>query len=384
MITKFSSLFAGHIDLGEMGEDTTPVNDRRYSNEQLASVFTKSEGIARCMDKLGYDTLWFAEHHFQREGYECIPNILMLAVHLAHVTENLRFGCGFNVAPMWHPLRLAEDYAMADILTRGRVRFGVGRGYHTREVESFGAPMLDPDANRDLFEEQVDVLYKAFHQESFSHRGKHYTLPPAVPYRGYELEELTLVPRPFNTPVECWQPIVSSSPRGLDFMVKHGIKGIIGGGAALMTEGPVRAFQAAHRSAGIETELGENLCLGISFHFAATEKQAIAQAKPYYEEHVKLFGPLGFLGPLSDDQHVALAQRGGVTKAGMTTLEEHCAKGSWYCGPPEGLIERLQEVGERYPGLDFVTAQSAIGTPETVIVEQLEWFASDVMPAFSG
>ena len=102
------------------------------------------------------------------------------------------------------------------------------------------------------------------------------------------------------------------------------------------------------------------------------------------EEHIKLFGPLGFLGPLSDDQHVALAQRGGVTKAGMTTLEEHCAKGSWYCGPPEGLIERLQEVGERYPGLDFVSAQSAIGTPETVIVEQLDWFASDVMPAFSG
>ena len=360
MITKFSSLFAGHIDLGEMGEDTTPVNDRTYSNEQLASVFTKSEGIARCMDKLGYDTLWFAEHHFQREGYECIPNILMLAVHLAHVTETLRFGCGFNVAPMWHPLRLAEDYAMADILTQGRVRFGVGRGYHTREVESFGAPMLDPDANRDLFEEQVDVLYKAFHQESFSHQGKHYT------------------------PVECWQPIVSSSPRGLDFMVKHGIKGITGGGAALMTEGPVRAFQEAHRRAGIESELGENLCLGISFHFASTEKQAIAQAKPYYEEHVKLFGPLGFLGPLSDDQHVALAQRGGVTKAGMTTLEEHCAKGSWYCGPPEGLIERLQEVGERYPGLDFVSAQSAIGTPETVIVEQLDWFASDVMPAFSG
>ena len=181
------------------------------------------------------------------------------------MTENLRFGRGFNIAPRWHPLRLAEDYAMADILTQVGVRFDVGRGYHTREVESFGAPMLDPDANRDLFEEQVDVLYKAFHQEPFSHQGKHYTLPPAVPYRGYELEELTLVPRPFNTPVECWQPVVSSSPRGLDFMVKHGIKDIIGGGAALMTDGPVSAFQEVHRRAGIKTELGENLCLGIAF-----------------------------------------------------------------------------------------------------------------------
>ena len=382
MITKFSSLFAGHIDLGEMGEDTAPVDERVYSNEELASVFTKSEAIARCMDKLGFHTLWFAEHHFQREGYECIPNILMLAVHLAHLTENLRFGCGFNVSPMWHPLRLAEDFAMADILTKGRVTFGVGRGYHTREVETFGAPMLDQDANRELFEEQLDVMFKAFHQDAFSHHGKHYTLPAQVPYRGYELQDMTLVPRPINTPVECWQPIVSSSPRGLDFMVKHGIKGIIGGGAALMTEGPIQAFQDAHARAGIETQLGENLCLGISFHLAPTKEQAIAEAKPYYEEHVKLFGPLGFLGKLSNEQFAAIGQRGGVTRAGMPTLEDLCASGAWYCGPPEGMIESLHGVSERYPGLDFATAQSAIGTPETVIVEQLEQLAADVMPAF--
>jgi len=382
MITKFSSLFAGHIDLGEMGEDTAPVDERVYSNEELASVFTKSEAIARCMDKLGFHTLWFAEHHFQREGYECIPNILMLAVHLAHLTENLRFGCGFNVSPMWHPLRLAEDFAMADILTKGRVTFGVGRGYHTREVETFGAPMLDQDANRELFEEQLDVMFKAFHQDAFSHHGKHYTLPAQVPYRGYELQDMTLVPRPINTPVECWQPIVSSSPRGLDFMVKHGIKGIIGGGAALMTEGPMQAFQDAHARAGIETQLGENLCLGISFHLAPTKEQAIAEAKPYYEEHVKLFGPLGFLGKLSNEQFAAIGQRGGVTRAGMPTLEDLCASGAWYCGPPEGMIESLHGVSERYPGLDFASAQSAIGTPETVIVEQLEQLAADVMPAF--
>lgn len=203
MITKFSSLFTGHIDLGEMGKDTTPVNERFYSNEQLASAFTKSEALAQCMDKLGYDTLWFAEHHFQREGYECIPNILMLAVHLAHMTEHLRFGCGFNIALMWYPLCLAEDFAVADILTEGRVRFGVGRGYHTREVESLGGPMLDQDLNREVFEEQIEIIMKAFYQDLFSHQGKHYTLPAPVPYRGYQLEELTLVPRPFSSPVEC-------------------------------------------------------------------------------------------------------------------------------------------------------------------------------------
>ena len=126
-------------------------------------------------------------------------------------------------------LRLAEDYALADILTKGHTVFGVGRGYHTREVETFGSPLQDQAANRELFEEQVEILFKAFNSDSFAHHGKHYTLPPRVPYRGYELEELTLVPRPLNWPVECWQPIVSATPRAMDFMVKYDIKGAVGG-----------------------------------------------------------------------------------------------------------------------------------------------------------
>ena len=163
--------------------------------------------MAVLMDGLGYNAFWMAEHHFQREGTECIPNVLMMALHLTHVTKNLKIGCGFNIAPMWHPLRLAEDYAMADILSNGRVIFGLGRGYHTREVETFGSPLIDQAANRELFEEQVDIIFKAFNEELFSHKGKHYTLPPEVPYRGYTLKELTLVPRPLRLPVEIWQPI---------------------------------------------------------------------------------------------------------------------------------------------------------------------------------
>ena len=243
MITKFTTVYAGHVDLPDRGQEATPANERRYSNQHLASVFEKTEAIAKQMDALGYETLWLAEHHFQHEGYECIPNILMLAVHLAHVTKRLKIGCGFNIVPMWHPLRLAEDFAAADILTGGRTVFGVGRGYHTREVETFGGPMLDGEANREVFEEGVEIIFKAFNDESFSHQGAHYTLPPRVPYRGYELEKLTLVPRPIHLPVECWQPIVSASPRGLDFMVRHGIKGAVGGGAATMQGGPIIAYQ---------------------------------------------------------------------------------------------------------------------------------------------
>ena len=124
MITRFATVYAGHVDLPDMGQDATPANERRYSNAHLASVFAKTDAIARCMDDAGYYAIWLAEHHFQHEGYEVIPNLLLHAVHLAHVTKRIKIGCGFNIAPMWHPLRLAEDYAMADILTGGRVIFG--------------------------------------------------------------------------------------------------------------------------------------------------------------------------------------------------------------------------------------------------------------------
>ena len=386
MINRFGSLFAGHIDLDDMGFDATPANDRFYSNERLASVFDKTDAIAIAMDNKGYDTFWMAEHHFQREGYECIGNLLMEAVHLCHITDNIKIGCGFNIAPMWHPLRLAEDYATADILTKGRTIFGVGRGYHTREVEVYGNPMLDGDANRDLFEEQVDIIMKAFHSDSFSHHGPNYTIPPRVPYRGYELEEITLVPRPINQPVECWQPVVSASERGLRFMAKHGIKGIIGGGAAPggAQQSVVEAWQKIEAEHGRETELGGNLIISFSVYLAESTDQGIREARSFFEENMKMFAPLGFVRGLTDDQIEALGDPDRVYTANLPTLEQGVEGGSWLIGTPEQVTEQLMGIQKQYPGLEEINVGMPVGTPQSVIIEQLEQFAEEVMPAFKN
>src|SRR5579864_7557925 len=128
MIRKFHVLYVGQIELDNIGLDGTPANERRYSDERLREAFFTARDVAQLMDELGFDVLWTAEHHFQREGYEVFPNLIQLGLWLATQTKRLKFGCAFNVLPMWHPIRLAEDYAMADIVTDGRVIMGVGRG----------------------------------------------------------------------------------------------------------------------------------------------------------------------------------------------------------------------------------------------------------------
>ncbi len=386
MITKFDSSYAGHVDMDNVGYAGTPVNNRRFPNEHLVTAFDKAQAIAQLMDRKGFDVFWMAEHHFQPEGYECIPNLPMIALHLAHLTKTLRVGCGFNITPMWHPLRLAEDFATVDILTGGRCIFGVGRGYHSREIESFGAPLFDQNANRDLFEEQVDIIFKAFNEESFSHHGKYYDIPPAVPYRGYTLEEITLVPRPINLPVECWQPIQSATQRGLDFMAKHKIKGVIGGGVA---EGGAMnrvlvAYRDARIRAGDELELGQDISIGFHFFLAETQEKAMREAAKYYEENLKIFGPLRLVRALTDQQIEDMADPRKAPHAGLPTIEGAVKAGGVLAGPPELIIEQLMGLERRYPGLEKVSVGHPVGTPQSLILEQLEWFAEEVMSAFAS
>ena len=386
MITKFDSLYAGHVDLENIGYGGTPINDRRYDNAHLSTALFKAEAMAKRMDELGFDTFWMAEHHFQREGTECIPNVLLMALHLTHVTKNLRIGTGFNITPMWHPLRLAEDYAVADILTKGRITFGVGRGYHTREVETFGSPLTDQDANRELFEEQVDIIFKAFNNESFSHKGKHYTLPPEVPYRGYQLKELTLVPRPLRLPVECWQPVQGGSERALTFMAKHGIQGMIGGGSADggAMHDVVLKWRDVHKKMGKHIELGERLCFGYHAYIGKNKEQCIREASKYYEENMKMFGELRLNRAMSDEQIEIMRDPKRAPTAKLPRIEDAVKSGGFLTGSPDEVIDHIKALEKNYPGLDRISISLSVGVPEAVALEQLEIFATKVMPAFKN
>ncbi|MEE3345442.1 MAG: LLM class flavin-dependent oxidoreductase [Chloroflexota bacterium] len=379
MIKNFSVFYVGNIDLEDVGLDGIPANDRRYRNERLTQSMETAEKAAILMDELGYHALWMAEHHFQREGYECIPNVIMMGTHLAAKTERLKFGCGFNIVPMWHPLRLAEDYAMADVLTGGRMIFGVGRGYHSREVETFGSPVIDNDLNRELFEEQIEVILKAFNSESFSHHGKNYNIPPDVPYRGYDLEEITLVPRPLNLPVETWQPVVSGS--SIDFTVKNGFNGVVALTGEKLVDQAFHRFRDACERNGRGNVLGSGLALGIGFYIADNENDAMERLRPFHDERFKWFAPFGFVRYADEEGRVW-----GTPGAPARTprIEDGVQQKAWICGPPSHQIEFLKKVEEKYPGLENIMLHWPEGMPRDEYLSQLRIFAEEVMPAFTG
>jgi alkanesulfonate monooxygenase SsuD/methylene tetrahydromethanopterin reductase-like flavin-dependent oxidoreductase (luciferase family) len=378
MIKRFHALYVGQIDLDNVGIDGTPANDRRYSNERLSEVFETSRNVAQVMDELGYYAFWAAEHHFQHEGYECIPNLIQWGLWLATQTRQLKYGCGFNILPMWHPIRLAEDYAMADIVTDGRIIMGVGRGYHTREVETFAAPLLDAQANREIFEEGVELLLKCFNEESFRHKGKYFECPPSVPYRGYQLEEITCVPRPKHLPVEIVMPIASG--RTIDFMAEKGFKAMVTLNGEKILDDVVRAFHDSCLKHGRQVQLGQDMIWGAGIYLADSQEEAIRKLEPAHDERYKWFAPFGFVR-YADEQGRTWGTPGAP--ATIPTLREGVKQKAWFCGKPSEVIEGIKSIEAKYPGLEDFMVHWAEGLSPAEFIEQLRWFAKDVMPAFN-
>ena len=377
MIRQFSVLYVGQIELDDIGLSGTPADARRYPNERLVEAYRTVVDVARLMDDLGYYCLWTAEHHFQREGYEVFPNLILLGTYLGAVTRQLKLGCAFNILPMWHPIRLAEDYAVADILTGGRVVMGIGRGYHSREVESFGAPVLDQAANAELFEEGFELMMKAFSEESFSHRGKHYTVPPGIKYRGYDLTEVTLVPRPVR-PVEIWQPIASG--KSIDFMARHRIKGMVTLNGERVADQIFRTYRDARARHGDRLELGQDLCLGLGFYMASSRQEAIDAVRPAHDERYKWFAPFGFVR-YADPEGRPWGTPGAPAR--VPTIEEGVEQKAWMVGSPADCVALIREYEARYPGLEQLMLHWPEGVPPAEFQEQLRWFARDVMPSFT-
>ena len=136
---------------------------------------------------------------------------------------------------------------------------------------------------------------------------------------------------------------------------------------------------------GNETELGGDLTIGVVSYIADSEAQGIKECKKYFEEDMKMFAPLGFFRGMSERQLSDLADPRRAPFSDLPKIEDAVKSGSWLCGPPELITERIMELQLKYPGLkNMHVGCTRQGAPLNVMLEQLERFGKEVMPKFKN
>jgi alkanesulfonate monooxygenase SsuD/methylene tetrahydromethanopterin reductase-like flavin-dependent oxidoreductase (luciferase family) len=171
----------------------------------LEVVYQRAMERIEIMDRTGYDAIWLAEHHFT--DYSVCPSIHVMATHVAARTKRLRIGTGVSLAPLYHPLRLAEEVALLDVLSEGRVNWGAGRGFDPTEFKAFGVP---PEESSERFHEAVDIVIEAWRNERLNWRGQY-----------WNFENVEVLPKPKQDPhPPVW--MAASSLPAIDWAAERG------------------------------------------------------------------------------------------------------------------------------------------------------------------
>src|SRR5438046_9905971 len=139
---------------------------------------------------LGFQSFWLTEHHFQPEGAEMSPNRLMVQMAVAAHTKRIRLGQAANIIVWHHPVRLAEQIALLDVISDGRVECGIGRGYQPRENETLGRPygstIQEQERNPKAVAEVMTIMKKCWTEPSFSHHGENFSVTPTYTNRTHK------------------------------------------------------------------------------------------------------------------------------------------------------------------------------------------------------
>ena len=172
----------------------------------LADVYSRALERIEVMDRTGYDAVWLAEHHFT--GYSVCPSVHVMAAHVAARTSRLRVGTAVTLAALYHPLRIAEEVALLDELTGGRINWGAGRGFDPREFSVFGVPT---EESADRFREAVEIVLAAWTHERLTFEG-----------RFHRYHDVEVLPKPRQQPhPPTW--VAATSPGAIEWAASRGL-----------------------------------------------------------------------------------------------------------------------------------------------------------------
>lgn len=350
--------------------------------------------LATICDETDFDVFWMPEHHFSVWGRELLPNPLMTAVDLAARTRRVRIGLAAAIVTFWHPLRAAEDIALLDQLTGGRIEVGFGRGNYGLEASN-----LNPEANPNdqvkskiVFDEAVSVIKAALTQERFSFKGEVYQFPapgfradrahtvddPAYtdPNTG-ELIKLSIYPRARQNPLPLWEVVNS-----LD-SIRHAARQDLG---IIMWRPPVAALRERLRvyrdtlreATGKDLPPGARTAIMRDTFVADTEAEAVRIAGGPMMDSLNFSnwrGPSVYLNPGET-----------LPPTDESSLKKHLTyefvrDRSTYFGPPMQIVQQILHL-HRETGIDSVVFKTSWpGLPHAAARESVRRLGTEVIPA---
>ena len=321
-------------------------------------------------ERLGFDSVWLTEHHYADYGLSSAPSVLLATV--AARTERVTLGMAVYVLPFHHPLRLAEETATLDILSRGRLVVGLGRGNRPLEFLGHGIPQ---DESRSRLEEGVAVLRRAWTDERVTFHGRH-----------WQIDDVPVYPKPITRPHPPLTFAVSS-PESIRWAATNGFA-IMSSGLFTPLDALLRqreAYVAAAREAGrSEPELAELLGRWIvskHVYVAPTDAEARAAAEGperwYLDAFARSIRPDGLRG-LSP----AVREAAAASAARIAQLRwEEMIEDRLLIGSPATVRRKVVELREAGVG-ELLCWMSFGGIPPDKARRSMRLFADEVLPAF--
>ena len=341
-------------------------------------------------EEFGFEAMWLGEHHFGPYGVGDLPNPILLGADLAARTSTIRIGQMANIAPWWHPIRLAEDIAILDNMSRGRVEVGLGRGIWPYEGPQFH-PNADPrkdKENRELFREMVVILREIWTNDYFSYRGTNYNFPvedtvfshpkyPSNPewQQGDVVTKLRVTPRPYQNPhPPLWMTV--STDRSVTTAAELGLKACYWQPPALRIKQRMELYaQVRTELEGRQFRFGEDQAVMRSTYIASSMEEARRDA----EEGI--MSAFIFNDPFRGRQ--VFTNPGEVLADEVNLDWDFLEPRTLLVGSPDNVVEKVQELQE-VCNLDYLLVEfTHMGMPLSKSLENLENFAAKVMPRFA-
>ena len=328
------------------------------SAQSHKTIYDRGVEIAKHADKLGFDSIWCAEHHFSTYGYLSRP--LQYATHLAAVTDRIRVGSAVVVLPLHHPLIVAEEIGTADILSGGRLDVGFGRGYQPYEFARLGLDLKD---SRPVFEELIDIILKAFEGKPFGYEGKY-----------FKFGETSIFPLPIQEPrPPIW--VVGQSEESIAASVRRGFN-IVSGGFGVPLE-RLRQFRKGYDAMDIPPDVKSRI--------------RISTQRPVYVTNDESEIP-AMVEQARWNMRVTLSLRHGreqvengraipVPYENEPTQEELLSQ-YFVIGTPKQCVAKIEAIREAM-GISHFNASCWFGDiPQDKVLRSMELFAKEVIPAF--